>query len=248
VTRLAALLLLVGLPLLAGCQPAARVARVGTLALGGRERGIESQRPARVRKGLRELGWIEGRNLVIEARFAEGQRERLPGLVAELAGLPVDVIVGFGTAASDAARRATARIPVVMAAASDPLSSGLITSLARPGGNVTGLSLQQGDLLPKWLALLKEAVPTVSRVTVIMGQGTSEQGFRNMMAAAPRLGATLRQTFVNRAEDLDAAFAPADGARPDGVVIQPTPTIDELRARIATIQQSILVRADEVIQ
>jgi putative ABC transport system substrate-binding protein len=119
-----------------------------------------------------------------------------------------------------------------MAASGDPVGAGLVTSLARPGGNVTGLSLQF-EIAPKWLELLKETVPTAARVTVISGEGagTAATGFRDMAAVAPRLGITLHQAIVNRGEDLDAAFA----GRPDGVVIQPNPRIEELRGRIAEL-------------
>jgi putative ABC transport system substrate-binding protein len=218
-------------PFAAEGQPS-RIAKVGTLALGGPERGIERRGPAHLREGLRELGWIEGRNLVVETRFAEGRRERLGALAGNLVGLPVEVIVAFGTAAALAARQATDRLPIVMAASGDPVGAGLVASLARPGGNVTGLSLQF-EIAPKWLELLKEVVPTAARATIISGEGTgtAATGFREMAAVAPRLGLTLQQVIVSRSEDLDAAFA----GRPDGVVIQPNPRIDELRGRIAEL-------------
>src|SRR5438874_4957785 len=112
-------------------------------------------------------GWIEGQNVVIERRYAENRVERLPELAAELVRLNVDVIVGIGTLAPLAAKRATTTIPIVMTAAGDPLGSGLVASLARPGGNVTGMSLMAPDLGGKRLELLKEVLPRLSRVAVL---------------------------------------------------------------------------------
>jgi putative ABC transport system substrate-binding protein len=221
-------------PLAAEAQPATRTARVGTLSLGTLER--QRSLPA-LREGLRELGWVEGQNLVIEARHADGDRARLPALAGELAALPVEVFVAFGTAATRAARSATDRIPIVMAGVGDPLAAGFVKSLARPEGNVTGLSLQNPETGPKRLQLLKEVVPAVSRVMVISAPGETgnEVGFRQMAAAAPRLGVLLRQTVVARAGDLDAVFVWQGGGRPDAVVIQPSPTTEELRSRIADL-------------
>jgi len=223
-------LALLAVPLGAGAQPRGGIARVGTLALGGQERGVERGGPARLREGLRELGWVEGQNVLIEARFAEGQPERLRALAAELAGLPVDVIVAFGTAATRAARQTTTRIPIVMAAVGDPVGAGFVTSLPRPGGNITGFSLQF-EIAPKWVELLKEAVPTLKKAVVISAEagGSNAMRFGSMAEIAPRLGITLQETIVTRTEELDAVFA----GRPDGVIIQPHPRIDEARVRMA---------------
>jgi len=210
---------------------------VGALALGALG-GLERERSvAALREGLRELGWVEDQNLVIEARSADGERARLATLADELVALPVDVLVAFGTAATRAARSATNRIPIVMAGVGDPLGAGFVKSLARPGGNVTGLSLQNVDAAPKRLQLLKEVVPGASRIMVISAPGETgnEAGFRQLEAAATRLGVVLRQTLVATGGELDAAFSWPGRGRPDAVVIQPSPTTEGLRGRIADL-------------
>src|SRR3989441_3673540 len=156
-------------PLAAEAQPAAKVARIGWLSvnnLAGNPQGCEA-----FRQGLRDLGYIEGRNVVIEYRDAEGKPERLPALAAELVGLKVDVIVAIGTPHALAAKQATKTIPIVFTALPDPATSGLVTSLARPGGNVTGLSWLSPELVGKRLELLKQSVPGVSRVAVLWQLG-----------------------------------------------------------------------------
>src|SRR5438128_5608827 len=150
---------------------AAEVPQAGTRRIGFLE--TSSPSPARVqlwealRQRLRELGYLEGQNIAFEPRFAEGKTDRLPGLAAELVALKVDVIVTSGTPASLAAKQATLTIPIVMAQLADPVGSGLVASLGRPGGNVTGLSTQDADLSGKRLGLLKEVVPKVSRIALL---------------------------------------------------------------------------------
>jgi putative ABC transport system substrate-binding protein len=159
-------LLLGGLfsPLAAEAQQAAKMARIGYLApnLAAAPHLSEA-----FRQGLRDLGYVEGRNVVIEYRFAEGKPERLPALAAELVALKLDVIVASNTPTALAAKQATRTIPIVFSFAADPVTSGLVTSLARPGGNVTGLSLLFPELVGKSLEQLKQAVPRVSRVAVL---------------------------------------------------------------------------------
>jgi len=145
-------------------QPAGKVPRIGILSPSSPSEARRSASDLAVlfaafREGLRDLGYVEGRNIKIESRWAEGNYERLPGLAADLVRLKVDVIVTYGTPASEAAKRATATIPIVMAAIIDPVASGLVTSLARPGGNVTGQSMMSSDLVEKQLEILKEIVP-----------------------------------------------------------------------------------------
>src|SRR5438552_13456582 len=159
-----ALLALGAAPLAAEAQQAAKVARIGYL--GGSLAAFPYLREA-FRQGLRDLGYIEGRNFVIEYRSPEGKPERLPALAAELVALKVDVILAAGTPQALAAKQATRTIPIVFAGASDPVGSGLVTSLARPGGNVTGLSLLSTELVGKCLEQLTQAVPGVSRVAVL---------------------------------------------------------------------------------
>jgi putative ABC transport system substrate-binding protein len=163
-------LLLGGLfsPVAAEAQPAAKVPRIGYISPN-----LAANPPTHeaFRQGLRDLGYVEGRNVVIEYRDAEGKLERLPALAAELVALKVDVIVAPGTAAALAAKQATRTLPIVFTAAVDPVTSGLVTSLARPGGNVTGLSILAPELVGKRLEQLKQAVPGVSRVAVLWQPG-----------------------------------------------------------------------------
>jgi putative ABC transport system substrate-binding protein len=153
-------------PFAAEAQRAGKVARIGVLEQGGSPTSISGPIQA-FRQGLRDLGYVEGQNIVIEYRYAEGKAERLPDLAAELLRLKVDVIVAGGTLAPLAAKYATRTIPIVLAAAGDPVGTGLVASLARPGGNVTGLSAISPELGGKRLQLLKEVVPGVSRVAVL---------------------------------------------------------------------------------
>ena len=149
-------------------QQPAGIHRIGILSISG------SVFPARVeafRRRLRELGYIEGQNIVFEYRYAEGKQDRFPELAAELVRLKVDVLVTAGTPAARAAKNATATIPIVFAGASDPVGTGIVSSLARPGGNITGLSLMVPDLDGKRLELLKEAVPKVARVAFLWQPG-----------------------------------------------------------------------------
>jgi putative ABC transport system substrate-binding protein len=169
-------------PLVADAQPAGKVYRIGylsptspsdpeRLASPFGERGL-----AAFRQGLRELGYVEGQNIAIENRWAEGKFERLPDLAAELVRLKVDVIVSVVTQASLAAKNATRTIPIVMVAVGDPLGSGLVASLARPGGNVTGPSSMYADLVGKQLEVLKAIVPKLSRVAVLWHSSGQSEG------------------------------------------------------------------------
>ena len=152
--------------LAAEAQSTVKVPRIGYLA-GGWLSNPPHPAGQAFREGLRELGYVEGRNILLERRFAEGRVDRYPDLVAELVRLPVDLIVAPGTAAAQAARKATASIPIVIVLAGNPVGDGLITSFARPGGNVTGTRSVSAEIAGKYLELLREAVPTVSRVAVL---------------------------------------------------------------------------------
>jgi len=159
---------LLAAPLVAEAQQAAKVARIGYL---GTNRAANPHLHEALRQGLRDLGYVEGRNLVIEYRDAEGKVERLPALAPELVALNVDVIVAPGTPQALAAKQATRTIPIVFTAAFDPVTDGLVTSLARPGGNVTGLATLSSELVGKNLEQLKQAVPGVSRVAILWQPG-----------------------------------------------------------------------------
>jgi len=167
-----------------------------------------SDRIEAFRQGLRELGYVEGKNIVIEWRYAEEKLDRLPALVSELVGLKVDVIVTGGTAATRPAKQATVTIPIVMAFDDDPIGSGFAASLARPGGNITGLSTQASEISGKRLELLREIVPKLSRVAVL---GTSTrpgnaQSLREVELAAGALGVKLQYLDVLSPEDIETAF------------------------------------------
>ena len=172
-------------PLAAEAQESAKVPRIGWLALN---LAANPRLREAFLQGLRDLGYVEGRNVVIEDRSAEGKPERVPTLAAELVALKVDVIVTPGTPQALAAKHATRTVPIVFAGVSDPVTSGLVTSLARPGGNVTGLSLLAPDLVGKGLEQLKQAVPGVSRVSVLRDERTG----KNLLKEAEVAGRALR--------------------------------------------------------
>jgi len=206
---------LLAAPLAADAQQAARVARVGYLT--GSLAGALHLREV-FRQGLHDLGYVDGRNVVIEYRDAEGKLERLPALAAELVALKVDVIMVGGTLAALAAKRATKTIPIVFASAVDPVTDGLVTSLARPGGNVTGLSALAPELFGKRLELLKRAVPGVSRVAVLwqpggLGERTVNDILKEAEVAARALGVQLQLVEARGPADFDRAFSDMTRAR-----------------------------------
>jgi putative ABC transport system substrate-binding protein len=218
-------LLLGGLPspIEAQTQQAAKVARIGWLGDNSRTAIAPHLRQAFLR-GLQELGYVEGRNLVIEYRHAEGKLERFPALAAELVALRVDVSVGSGVAAARAAKQATATLPIVFPVAGDPVTDGLVASLARPGGNATGLSVVGPDLAGKRLELLKQAVPGLSRVAVLWQPGflgeRTERELRNQTEAAGRaLGVRLQFIEARRPADLDRAFSQMSSERAGALTV-----------------------------
>jgi putative ABC transport system substrate-binding protein len=174
------------------------------------------------RQGLRDLGYVEGQNLVMEYRYMEGRAEQLPDLAAELVRLKVDVIVAGGTAAIRAAQHATRTIPIVMAVAYDPVGEGLVASLARPGGNITGLSWLGAELPGKRLEILKETVPQLSRLAVLANPANPayKPAMHNLTRAAQALGLQLQVVEVRRADDLDTAFAAISRAGADALIVQ----------------------------
>jgi putative ABC transport system substrate-binding protein len=176
------------------------------------------------RQGLRDLGYVEGRTLVIEYRSAEGKPERLPALAAELVALKVDVIVAGNTLGALAAKQATRTLPIVFPVAVDPVQSGLVTSLARPGGNVTGLSFFGPELVGKCLEQLKQAVPGVSLVAVLwqpggLGERTEKDMRKGAEIAAPALGVRLHFVEARGREDFDRAFSEMTRARAGALTV-----------------------------
>jgi putative ABC transport system substrate-binding protein len=208
-------------PLAFGAQSTTKIARIGYLSpnLTG-----DSQLHEAFRQGLRDLGYVEGRSLVIENRDAEGKWERLPDLAAELVALKVDVIVATHTPGALAATQATTTLPIVFAAVGDPVTSGLVSSLARPGGNVTGTSGGAPELIGKCLEQLKQAVPRISRVAVLWQPGAfggrTEQDMLKRADVAAR-GLQLRPLFVEArdSDDFDSVFSEMTRARADALTV-----------------------------
>jgi ABC-type uncharacterized transport system substrate-binding protein len=211
---------LLALPLLAASQPAQKVFRVGLVAAGGRPPDGLPPRP--LREKLRELGYVEGQNLVYEARFAEGKVERIPDMLAELIRLKVDVLVAQGGAVTAAAKQATSTIPIVMAPASgDAVATGIIASLARPGQNITGLTDESVLLSAKRMELLKEAVPKAARIAVLWN--SNDQGmtlrYREIEKAARILHVEVQAHGVREPDDFETAFSAMTRQRPDAMFL-----------------------------
>jgi putative ABC transport system substrate-binding protein len=188
-------------------RAAGRRFRVGVLDTVPADRNVANF--AALRQGLRARGYVEGQNLLIEYRSADGRADRFPQLAAELVRLPVDVIVTRGTPATEAAKTASATIPIVMAAVGEPLSAGMVASLARPGGNVTGFSSFVNELAGKRLELLKEAFPPIVRVAFLqnIGNPVSPPQWTATQAAARTLGLAVELLDVRSAQDIASAFA-----------------------------------------
>ena len=232
-------LALAGFSLLAGCEPgqqAAKVSRIGFLAVGSREGRaflIEG-----FLQGLREHGYVEGRNIVIEYRFSEGRNERLPELAAELVAVKVELILASGSPASFAARQATRTIPIVMGSlAADPIETGLIASLARPGGNITGMTEMAAELGGKRLELLKQAVAGLSRVAVFWNPPNPAYGpvLKVLEAAAPRLGVALQRLEVRVPEDFEGALRAATRQRAGALFVPGDPLVTNRPRMIADL-------------
>jgi len=230
---LSALLLALSFPVEA--QQPTKVPRIGYLTtvspstIAGR---IEA-----FRQGLRELGYVEGKTIGIEWRFAGGKADRLPGLAAELVRLKVDVIVTTGPAPTRAAKEATVTIPIVMEQDSDPVGNGFVASLARPGGNITGLATLAPELSGKRLELLKEIVPKLSRVAVF-GTSTnpgSAQSLRETELAARALGVQLQYLDVLSPKDIETAFRAASKGRADAVLVLQSPVFVNERTQLTDL-------------
>jgi putative tryptophan/tyrosine transport system substrate-binding protein len=196
-------------PLAAGAQQPAKVFRIGILSNVPPTNPTGAQIWGAFVEGLRELGYTEGQNITIVHRSSEGQFQRLPGLAAELVRLKVDVIVAPASQNVEVARQATRTIPIVMAGSADPVGAGLVASLARPGGNVTGLSMLSLDMAGKQLALLRESVPGVSKVAVLGNPAHEVYGrwLEEVKVVAQSLGVQLQLLEVRRPDDFENAFA-----------------------------------------
>jgi putative ABC transport system substrate-binding protein len=226
--------ILLAVAVLAEAQQPKKVTRIGYLAPG--DAAGDSIRSEAIRLALRERGYIEGQNIAIEYRYAEGKRDRQPELAAELVRLKVDIIlVTGGIPVIRAAMNATTRIPIVMlGAGADPVEAGIVQSLARPGGNVTGLSRLTGELGGKRLELLKEAVPKLARVAVLYDPGSPNHvlELKEVQSAARPLGLTVRSWEVRAAEGFEKVFAALSKERPDGLYVPSGPLMTTNRNRI----------------
>jgi putative ABC transport system substrate-binding protein len=224
-----------GWPLWARAQQRARVPTIGFL--GQSTPSVESQRLAAFLKRLRELGWIEGRTVVIEYAWGEGSSERFAKIATDFVRLKVDVIVTSGTANVVAAKQATSVIPIVFAVAGDPIANNLVASLARPGGNVTGLSTVATDLAGKRVELLREAIPGFRRLAIIgnVSNPLSVLEIGEVQAAADRIGLEATEVFgIRRAEDIAPAFEGLKGPA-DALYVVADPLVNTNRARIHTL-------------
>jgi putative ABC transport system substrate-binding protein len=216
----------------AQAQQPKKVPRIGYLATS--PLSTIAARTEAFRQGLRELGYVEGKNVVIESRYGEGKAERLPALAAELVRLKVDVIVSGGSASTRAAKEATATIPIVMAQDDDPVGSKFVASLARPGGNITGLATLAPEISGKQLELLKEIVPKLSRLAVL---GTSTrpgnaQLLKETELAAEALGVQSQFLDVIAAKDIDFALREASRARADAILVLGSAILNPQRKQI----------------
>jgi len=219
----------------AQAQQPTKIPRIGFL--GATSLSATSARIEAFRHGLPELGYVEGKNIVIEYRWAEGKIERLPDLAAELVRLKVDVIVTSSAAPTRAAKEATTTIPIVMANDNDPVGSGHVASLARPGGNVTGVSTFAPEISGKQLELLKEIVPKLSRVAVL-GTSTNSgyaQLLREVELAAGAFGVKLQYLDVLNAKDIETAFRAASKGRADALLVLASPVNFSQRTQIAEL-------------
>jgi putative ABC transport system substrate-binding protein len=216
-------------------QQPAKIPRIGTLNIGSTT--TNPHRFEALRQGLRELGYVEGKNIVIERRFADGKFDRLPSLAAELVRLNVVVILTPGGISTRAAKEATSTIPIVMAQDNDPVGNGFVASLARPGGNITGLATFAPELSGKRLELLKEIVPKLSRVTVF---GTSvnpgnAQSLKEIEAAAGAFKVQLQQQDLLESKDIEPAFRAAANGRVDGVIVLVSSVLNSNRRRVVEL-------------
>jgi putative ABC transport system substrate-binding protein len=239
-TRLAcaAVLLLLAAPFAAvTAQPREKVPRVGYLNPGSSSDPLTQRRLEAFRQGLRELGYVDGRNIAIEARWAEGKYDRYPALAADLVRLKVDVIVAQGGTATQAAQQATRTIPIVMSLVLDPVGSGIVPSLARPGGNVTGTSFMAPDLVGKQLELLKELVPKVSRVAFLLHPANPGSALilREAEAAARILEVRPQILEARSPQEIDSAFAAMTRERAGALLIFPDPLFGTQRRQIAEL-------------
>jgi len=218
-----------GWPLTARAQPAAKVPRIGFLLFNS----PQSDFIAPLLQGLQVLGYEDGKTIAIEYRFADGKAERLPDLAAELVKLKPDVIFAFGGDVAPHAKKATGSIPIVAMVSDDPVQSGLVGSLGRPGANVTGITLVYDELAGKVLELLREAVPGISRIAVLWNPNHADPEFRETQRAAAAQGVRLQSLEVRRSSDFEGVFNAATVERPEGLILVSSRLLFQQRRQIA---------------
>jgi putative ABC transport system substrate-binding protein len=219
-------------------QQPGKVWRVGFLASLARPASLDSHYLYAFVRGMRDLGYVEGKNLVIEWRFGDSKPERLPGLAAELVQLKMDVLVGAGVDSPLELQKLTSTTPIVMASSGDPVGAGLIKSLARPGGNITGLSTITGELIPKRLELLLAMVPKVSRVAVLIRDSATQIGSKNLatvQAAGKQRGVTILPVQAQTPQEIDAAFASMRQQKAGALLVFLNPFFQQQRSQIAAL-------------
>jgi ABC-type uncharacterized transport system substrate-binding protein len=230
---------LLAAPLAAEGQQPSKVYRIGYLAQGYDTDRVELIALAGFRQGLQELGYVEGRNLIIEYRWGRLNFDGLPALAAELVQLKVDVIAAVATRAAAAAKQATSTVPIVMTLSLHAVESGLVDSLAHPGGNVTGMTGLADQIVAKRLELLKETIPTLSRVAVLWNptfyNNQPEPQWRALEAVAPRLGLTLHGVAVRRLDAFEGAFASATRSHANAALVFPDPITVRHREQLAQL-------------
>jgi putative tryptophan/tyrosine transport system substrate-binding protein len=232
ITALTLCAMLLAVCVSANAQQPGQVPKIGFLV--GPSRSFFASRMESFQQGLHSLGYIEGKNIAIEYRYAEGKADHLPALAAELVGLNVDVIVTSATPSVLAAKKATSTIPIVFVSVTDPVASGVVASLARPGGNSTGLTILAPELSGKRLELLKEAVPNLTRVAFLWNSANPAQApqWREARAAAQALGLRLQSLEVRSSNDFDSAFEAALRERARALIASPEPLINTYLKRI----------------
>ena len=227
--------MLLAVAVIAEAQQPKKVPRIGYLTITPLSANVA--RVEAFREGLRELGYVEGKNIVIEWRSGEGKLEREGELVAEAVRLKVDIIVTSGPTMTRAAKQATVSIPIVMTFDSDPVGNGFIVSLARPGGNITGLSALSPELSGKQLELLKEIIPKLSRVAVLGNskEPANPKTLKEIELAAGALEVQVQSLNILGPKDIESAFQDATKARADALVVLPSPVLSDQRAKVTNL-------------
>ena len=234
----------IGVPLSLGAQQPPRAYRIGYMITPPLESAEARTLQDALRQGLREHGYVEGRNIVVEVRSADGNVDRFPSLAAELVRLKVDLIIAGSPSSVRAAQHATRTVPIVAPVMGDPVAEGLVASLSKPGGNITGSTFLGPELVPKRLQLLKEALPRISRVAALVhtgayGERATSQMLQEAEVKVRTLGLQLEVVRVRNAEDLDHAFSEIARRSPDALIVFPSPMFFSERRRIAELAATL---------